>query len=157
MDAGAIKRASELFQAAADLPRHERGAYLRAHCGDEALLEFVLQMLADHENQSGGPLDVPLLDGVMKGGVVAMPALPARRGGYELVRVLGEGGMAVVYEARQQNPSRVVALKVLRPGVLSAELLKRFEHEVHVLGQLSTRGLCIFTRRGWRRRCWRMG
>jgi serine/threonine protein kinase len=141
MDAGAIKRAHELFQAAADLPRHDRAAFLRGRCDDDSgLLEFVEQMLADHERESSGPLDAPLLDG-QRGVPIAMPVLPTRLGGYELVSVLGEGGMAVVYEARQQNPSRVVALKVLRPGVLSAELLRRFEHEVQVLGQLQHEGI----------------
>jgi eukaryotic-like serine/threonine-protein kinase len=141
MDAVAIKRAHELFQAAADLPRHDRAAFLRGRCEDDSgLLEFVEQMLSDHERESSGPLDAPLLDG-QRGMPLAMPALPTRLGGYELVSVLGEGGMAVVYEARQQNPSRVVALKVLRPGVLSAELLRRFEHEIQVLGQLQHEGI----------------
>ena len=50
--------------------------------------------------------------------------------------MLGSGGMGVVYEAVQLRTNRPVALKVIRPGLASRALLRRFEHEVWVLGQL---------------------
>src|SRR6185295_16707981 len=60
----------------------------------------------------------------------------ARLGEYTIERVLGEGGMGVVYVARQERPRRIVALKVIRRGLASASLVRRFEHEAEVLGRL---------------------
>jgi WD40 repeat protein len=57
-------------------------------------------------------------------------------GGATIIRLLAEGGMGRVYEARQTAPDRVVALKVLREGVASAELARRFAHEADLLGRL---------------------
>jgi len=73
----------------------------------------------------------------------AFPAapIPARIGRYTIVRVLGEGGMGTVYEAEQDQPKRAVALKVIRAGYLSPQLLKRFEHESAVLGRLQHPGI----------------
>jgi eukaryotic-like serine/threonine-protein kinase len=68
-------------------------------------------------------------------------ALPAKVGRYRILRVLGEGGMGVVYEAEQQYPRRIVALKLMQPGVATAELLRRFEHESRVLGRLQHPGI----------------
>ena len=48
---------------------------------------------------------------------------------YTLLRVFGEGGMGVVYEAEQDHPRRIVALKVIRPGLDAPDLLRRFEQE----------------------------
>ncbi|MEK6700976.1 MAG: protein kinase, partial [Planctomycetota bacterium] len=68
-------------------------------------------------------------------------AIPARIGRYSILRVLGEGGMGTVYEAEQDQPKRAVALKVIRSGSLSPQLLKRFEYESQVLGRLQHPGI----------------
>ena len=57
------------------------------------------------------------------------------------MRPLGEGGMGVVYLAEQESPRREVALKVIRPGTLSAGTLRRFEYEAQVLGRLRHPGI----------------
>jgi tetratricopeptide (TPR) repeat protein len=61
--------------------------------------------------------------------------------GFRIVRVLGEGGMGIVYEAIQESPERRVALKVLRPGSASPAALRRFADEARVLGRLQHPGI----------------
>lgn len=57
-------------------------------------------------------------------------------GGITLDRVIGEGGMGRVYEGQQAAPSRTVAVKVLRPGLASREIHRRFATEAEILGRL---------------------
>lgn len=57
-------------------------------------------------------------------------------GGATVIRLLGEGGMGRVYEARQAAPDRLVAVKVLRDAFISPEQLRRFAYEAEVLGRL---------------------
>ena len=64
------------------------------------------------------------------------PPLPERVGSYEILGLIGQGGMGAVYEALQVNPRRRVALKVIKPGIASEEALRRFEQETHLLGRL---------------------
>lgn len=66
---------------------------------------------------------------------------PAQIGGYHILRILGEGGMGAVYKAEQERPRRMVALKVIRPGLLSPEMLRRFEYEAEVLARLEHPGI----------------
>ena len=55
-------------------------------------------------------------------------------GPYQLVEVLGEGGMGVVYEAQQTRPiRRKVALKIIRPEIDSRQVIARFEAERQAL------------------------
>src|SRR5262245_31006916 len=68
-------------------------------------------------------------------------AAQRRVGRYRLLRLVGEGGMGVVYEAEQDSPRRAVALKVVRPGLASPALLKRFTHEAQILGRLHHPGI----------------
>ena len=56
---------------------------------------------------------------------------------YKLIRVLGQGGMANVYEAEQMSTARTVALKVLNSQSLDEQSIARFKREAHVLTSLS--------------------
>ena len=67
--------------------------------------------------------------------------LPAAIGGYRIVRILGEGGMGTVYQAEQEQPRRTVALKVIKPGLVAQELLRRFELESQALARLQHPGI----------------
>ena len=116
----------------------DRAAYLNNACGsDERLRDRVDELIA-LETSAASRLDPLIMDGAS-----ASPPedeshdVAGRRiGRYEIRRVLGTGGMGVVYEAVQDQPHRVVALKVLRRGVASREALGRFRHEAEILGRL---------------------
>ncbi|MBA3949047.1 MAG: serine/threonine protein kinase [Acidobacteria bacterium] len=69
------------------------------------------------------------------------PSLPAMIGPYRILRLLGEGGMGVVYEAEQASPRRTVALKVIKAGHANGEMLRRFENEALALGRLQHPGI----------------
>jgi WD40 repeat protein/predicted Ser/Thr protein kinase len=69
--------------------------------------------------------------------------LPCRFGDYELLSLLGEGGMGVVYRARQSTPDRIVALKIIRPDRLATavsgqqqKVIERFRAEAQAVAQL---------------------
>ncbi len=64
-----------------------------------------------------------------------------RVGSYTLRRLIGTGGMGAVYEAEQDNPRRIVALKVLRTGIASAGAQRRFEYESQLLARLRHPGI----------------
>ncbi len=70
-----------------------------------------------------------------------LDGLPERIGRYRLLRKIGEGGMGAVYQAEQENPRRLVALKLLLAGVASPRALRRFEFEAQVLGRLQHPGI----------------
>ena len=62
------------------------------------------------------------------------PAAGGRIGPYDLIETIGEGGMGIVYRARQRQPlEREVALKILKPGIDSKEILARFDAERRAL------------------------
>src|SRR5205085_3127138 len=56
-------------------------------------------------------------------------------GGYEILEKIGRGGMGIVYRARQKNPSRLVALKILL-GERSAAETQRFRNEAQTVAEL---------------------
>ncbi|MFI4917586.1 MAG: protein kinase [Phycisphaerales bacterium JB060] len=121
------QRAKDAFLEVCDAEPAERVALLEELCaGDEALRAEVLSLLS-HDLDDGAFGD----------------HLPpgATLGGFEVLRVLGEGAMGVVYEARQQSPERSVALKVVRGGAASASQRRRFEHESAALARLQHPGI----------------
>src|SRR6185369_3194337 len=75
------------------------------------------------------------------GSVHGVTITPRVIGRYKVLRVIGEGGMGVVYEAEQEQPRRTVALKVIKSGMATPESLQRFEQEAHALGRLQHPGI----------------
>jgi serine/threonine protein kinase len=68
--------------------------------------------------------------------------LPERIGSYKILQLIGEGGMGVVYEAEQTEPiTRRVALKVLKPGLDTKEVIARFEAERQALAVMDHPGI----------------
>jgi eukaryotic-like serine/threonine-protein kinase len=75
-------------------------------------------------------------------GVARAPARhPAAIGRYRILRLVGEGGMGSVYEAEQEQPRRIVALKVIKPGLAEPDLLWRFQQESQALARLQHPGI----------------
>ncbi len=149
------ERAWAVFDQLADVPADRREAVLRAACGEDQALRAEVDRLvalddrlAANEGQDGF-LGSPLVRPPCPAGPAPEPALPPQGkprlpdhlGRYRVLRLLGEGGMGAVYEAQQDSPRRTVALKVVRPGLASPDLLKRFRHESQILGQLHHPGI----------------
>lgn len=114
--------------------RDEREAYLDTACADDSDLREQVDRLLDAHESARGFLDpeifasdtpVPPESVDFSGSVV---------GRYHLLEKIGEGGMAVVYRAEQEQPiRRQVAIKVIKLGMDTKEVIARFEAERQVL------------------------
>jgi WD40 repeat protein/serine/threonine protein kinase len=123
----------KLFQAATRLPAGpERMAFLdEAGAGNPGLRERLEELLQAHETPNGF-LSAGALPGIARRSV-EMP-IPARIDRYDVLEKLGEGGFGIVYRAQQREPvQRVVALKVIKPGMDSRPVVARFEAERQAL------------------------
>ena len=86
-----------------------------------------------HDEHRIGPLPSVSSPGSVPGNLSVPPEVE----GYEILQVLGEGGMGVVYLARQKQPvRRQVALKIVKPGMDSKQVITRFESERQALALL---------------------
>ena len=126
----------ELFHEVMELPANRRAARLAEIRGiDPALADEVAQLTRCAES-AHGRLDTPAVEALG----IASP-LGGKLGPYTLIGLLGEGGMGQVYEAEQQSPRRRVALKVIRAGMATPAMLRRFEFEAAALAQLKHPGI----------------
>lgn len=121
-----------IFREACRLAGDQRAAYLDGACAEDPSLRTEVEALL---SEDADPL---LTDPPVAGPGVDLPAPPAPEiPGFTIGRVLGIGGMGIVYEAEQERPRRRVALKVLRPGLHTRDRLKRFELEAEFLARLT--------------------
>jgi eukaryotic-like serine/threonine-protein kinase len=130
-----------LFHQLADCSDVERESYYAAHETPAAVRDEVESLLR-FDRTAGAPLTrfVASAADRMFSAATAVP-LGSRYGSFRPIRLLGHGGMGAVYEAEQDSPHRIVALKVIRPGLASPELVRRFEQESLALGRLQHPGI----------------
>jgi serine/threonine-protein kinase len=139
MDRTRWERLQELFHEAADLPRDDQDAFLvRACAGDERLLAEARAMLRE-DARAASPLDRGVAD--VAGRVIraGLPEDVARQrfGPYRLTRLLGEGGMGIVFVGERDDLESVAAVKILRDAWLSPARRDRFAREQRILAQLN--------------------
>ena len=128
-------RAKSIFLNAAERPAGTaRDAYLAEACGADAGLRLEVDDLLAHHGQVDsfleGPNATPTTDSLPPG--EAAGAVLAGR--YKLLEPVGEGGMGMVWMAQQTDPvKRLVAVKLIKPGMDSKQVLARFEAERQAL------------------------
>ncbi len=132
-------RAETIFGKAIEIgPVGERNAFLDGAChGDLALRQDVDKLVHDYF-RAGEFLEQPVAQ-------IASPTIDqpitekpgTQIGPYKLLQQIGEGGMGVVYMAEQKEPvKRRVALKIIKPGMDSRQVIARFEAERQALAMM---------------------
>ncbi len=140
------RRIGEVFAAALGRSPGEREAFVREACaGDSAMEEEVRSLLAEHA----------LADGFLEAGRIALaipnpelapdpPSLAGMQvGGWQVIRELGRGGMGIVWlvERNMEGFRQQGALKLLRHGLMTEEMIRRFRRERRILASLSHPGI----------------
>ncbi len=155
------RQAASIFDQICDLaPDRRRAEVDRLTAGNAALARAVEELLAaDAQPLSLTPVAAmredleQLLNSTTRGdqapsetsgsapSMAVRRTMPERIGPYTVTGRLGAGGMGEVYQGRQSNPDRDVAIKLMRPGACSPGLLRRFRREVQFLGRLAHPGI----------------
>ena len=151
---GRYHRAKELFVEALEQPADQRVRFVEKSCGDDhGFKNDMLGLLADHESGRGIPVAVSgtiVADALREVGVAldsataadavspTEPERPERVGPYRILSILGEGGMGTVYLAEQTKPvRRRVALKLIKLGMDTRDVIARFESEQQALALMN--------------------
>ncbi len=122
----------EIFDAVVQLPESAREAFLQRACeSDVKLLDSVRKLLRYHA-ESSGFMKSPAIDTLIDTDTMLQP--DSVIGSYRLLEPLGQGGMGIVYRAVQSEPvEREVAIKVIKPGLDTREIVARFRAEQRAL------------------------
>ncbi len=133
------RKAQDIAARAMHLLGSERTSFIEESCAGDSDLHTSVERL------------IALQDSVTIAGDARRPSTPAPDpnqhddatwiGSYRVIERLGAGAMGVVYLAEQQRPRRLVALKVIRPDVISEDLIRRFELEADALARLKHQGI----------------
>ena len=140
MSASRLGRIEELFHEALARPAGERRAFVSEASDDTELVREVNALLEDHDSAAGYFQELTLkladsatseLEGVASTGMVI--------GAYRTVRLLGRGGMGSVFLAERADGhySQQVAVKLIRRGMDSEDLIRRFVSERQILARLN--------------------
>jgi len=134
------QKIAEIYRAALELKPEERSAFLAEACRDNSALREEVESLLAYQDKSGTFIDRPAVElaaeALANEGPVAW--IGEKINQYEIISLIGRGGMGEVYCARDKRLGRDVAFKVL-PAAFSgdADRLRRFEQEAQAAGKLN--------------------
>jgi serine/threonine protein kinase len=137
------QRVKEIFDHAVEGEPALRSALIREACGSDSELRQEVESLLASDTETGSLLDGPSV--ALRMAVERPKQDVANVGPYEILRELGKGGMGTVYLAqRSKGFPKFVALKVLRPGSGSPDILHRFDQECWILASLNHPNIARF-------------
>jgi serine/threonine protein kinase len=133
----------EIFKVAVQLPAGQRSAFLDQVCAGNLELRADVASLLEAHDTSNSFMERPALEPPVNGyeGNTHDQSLAERPGTligpYKLIQQIGEGGFGVVFLAEQERPvKRRVALKVIKPGMDTRQVIARFEAERQALAMM---------------------
>ncbi len=129
MDPEQLRKIEALYEAALEVEPAGRAAFVAEKCAGDESLRHEVESLLRHDENAGRFLEVPAVGMLPQG---ARPAVGGRVSHYEIQEKLGEGGMGVVYKARDTRLGRSVALKFVK-----AQFSERFEREARAIAALN--------------------
>ena len=146
LDSWARARVNELFHLALGLNSADRAKLLQRECRDDIVVKNEVEsLLAAHDRAA----EFLVLPAVISGAGPSLPSDAARLvgrqfGQYQIIRVLGEGGMGVVYLAEDHRLRRPVAMKAI-PSAVSADPVRRerLRREASAAAQMNHQGIAV--------------
>jgi serine/threonine-protein kinase len=138
MTAERWSRIEAVFARALELSGEQRSRFLDEACNSDAQLRAEVESLLSEHELSRGLLDQPP-DWLVPTEHDDVENVPASIGPYRIVRLLGRGGMGQVYLAEREAPGfrQQVAIKVMRRGLDTDDLIARFRNERQILARLN--------------------
>ncbi|HEX8458371.1 MAG TPA: protein kinase [Pyrinomonadaceae bacterium] len=140
MEIDRAEQVAELVESALEREPAEWGAFLASACGGDQTLRAEVESLLKYQENARHFIEAPAFQFAAElfdeddGGELQAGA---RIDGYEIKKLLGEGGMGEVYLASDVELGREVAVKLVKRGLGTTEVLRRFRHEEQILAALN--------------------
>jgi serine/threonine protein kinase len=133
-----LNKAESIFFAALDEPEGSRSRFIDRACGDDIALKRQIELLIAARSEAESFLEQGALSlQADPDDLSALNSIGTQVGPYKIREQIGEGGMGVVYVAEQVEPvRRKVALKIIKPGMATKDVVARFKAERQALAMM---------------------
>src|SRR5258708_819841 len=135
------QQVQSILSGAIELPEERQWDYIKESCGDDASLYLQVQELLEAHRKANTFIEHPAIHGFPTDWPDGL--IGAQFGAYKLVERIGEGGMGAVYRAERSDGqfTQQAAVKLVRPGLGSQELLRRLRGERQILASLNHKNI----------------